>query len=152
MKALYILVAVAGMCLPTFAVAQVRLQTLRTCLEIEDQSKERLNCYDEINRQSDEFLRQFGQPVERSCRPSKLKTDILTLNITKVSQALAYEFELVGWIRPQYSNNWNLLGLLRMRNQGPSCRRAGNKFDEISPAQAILPMAKDDASFQSLSD
>ena len=31
----------------TFAVAQVPLQTLRTCLEIEDQSKERLNCYDE---------------------------------------------------------------------------------------------------------
>ena len=31
----------------TFAVAQVPLQTLRTCLEIEDQSKERLDCYDE---------------------------------------------------------------------------------------------------------
>ena len=30
----------------TFAVAQVPLKTLRTCLEIEDQSKERLNCYD----------------------------------------------------------------------------------------------------------
>lgn len=47
MKALYILVAVTGMYLPTFAVAQVSLQTLRTCLEIEDQSKERLDCYDE---------------------------------------------------------------------------------------------------------
>jgi hypothetical protein len=47
MKALYILVAVAGMCLPTFAMAQVSLETLRTCLDIEDQSKERLNCYDE---------------------------------------------------------------------------------------------------------
>jgi hypothetical protein len=35
------------MCLPTFAVAQVPLQALRTCLQIEDQSKERLNCYDE---------------------------------------------------------------------------------------------------------
>jgi hypothetical protein len=31
----------------TFAVAQVPLQTLRTCLAIEDQSKERLECYDE---------------------------------------------------------------------------------------------------------
>jgi hypothetical protein len=47
MKALYILVAAAGMYLPTFAMAQVPLQTLRTCLTIEDQSKERLNCYDE---------------------------------------------------------------------------------------------------------
>src|SRR5450759_2073340 len=47
MKVLYIiLVAVAGMLLPTFAMAQVPLQTLRTCLEIEDQSKERLDCYD----------------------------------------------------------------------------------------------------------
>jgi hypothetical protein len=30
----------------TGATAQVSLQTLRTCLAIEDQSKERLNCYD----------------------------------------------------------------------------------------------------------
>jgi hypothetical protein len=41
------LIAVARIFLPTVAVAQVPLQTLRTCLEIEDQSKERLNCYDE---------------------------------------------------------------------------------------------------------
>src|SRR5258708_34334620 len=47
MRALYILAAIAGIYLPTFAVAQVPLQTLRTCLEIEDQSKERLDCYDE---------------------------------------------------------------------------------------------------------
>src|SRR5262249_53888251 len=38
---------VAGMYLPTLAMAQVSLQTLRTCLEIEDQSKERLDCYDD---------------------------------------------------------------------------------------------------------
>ena len=44
MRTLCGLVVVAGM-LPTFAMAQV--ETLRTCLEIEDQSKERLNCYDE---------------------------------------------------------------------------------------------------------
>ena len=42
MKAPYIVV-VAGMLLPTFATAQV---SLRTCLEIEDQTKERLDCYD----------------------------------------------------------------------------------------------------------
>ena len=47
MKALYILVGVAGMYLPTFAMAQVSLETLRTCLSIEDQTKERLNCYDD---------------------------------------------------------------------------------------------------------
>lgn len=46
MKALHILVAVAGIYLPTYAMAQVTLQTLRTCLDIEDQSKERLDCYD----------------------------------------------------------------------------------------------------------
>jgi hypothetical protein len=43
MKALNILVVAAGMLLPTFAMAQV---SLRTCLKIEDQSKERLDCYD----------------------------------------------------------------------------------------------------------
>src|SRR5262245_51494881 len=46
MRALFILVVVAGLLLPTFAIAQVSSQTLRTCLEIEDQSKERLDCYD----------------------------------------------------------------------------------------------------------
>ena len=44
-KALYILVVLAGVHLP--ALAQVPLETLRGCLEIEDQSKERLDCYDE---------------------------------------------------------------------------------------------------------
>jgi len=42
MKARYIPVVVAGMLLPTFAMAQ----SLRPCLEIEDQTKERLDCYD----------------------------------------------------------------------------------------------------------
>jgi hypothetical protein len=47
MKALYIIVAIAPLYLSTFAMAQVSLETLRTCLDVEDQSKERLNCYDE---------------------------------------------------------------------------------------------------------
>jgi hypothetical protein len=46
MKALYFLTAVAGIYFPTSVVAQVPLPALRTCLEIEDQSKERLDCYD----------------------------------------------------------------------------------------------------------
>jgi hypothetical protein len=46
MKALYVLVAAGGIYLPTFAMAQVSLETLRTCLAIEDQTKERLDCYD----------------------------------------------------------------------------------------------------------
>jgi uncharacterized protein YciW len=47
MKALYILLAVAGTYLPTIATAQISLDTLRTCLDIEDQTKERLDCYDD---------------------------------------------------------------------------------------------------------
>jgi len=47
MKALNILAAMAGIYFPTSALAQVPLETLRTCLEIDDQSKERLNCYDD---------------------------------------------------------------------------------------------------------
>jgi hypothetical protein len=47
MKALSILVAVAPLYLSTYAMAQVSLETLRACLDVEDQSKERLNCYDE---------------------------------------------------------------------------------------------------------
>ena len=48
MTALYIFLAVAGMYLPTYAMAQVSLETLRTCLAIEDQTKERLDCYDDF--------------------------------------------------------------------------------------------------------
>jgi hypothetical protein len=47
MKARYILLVAAGMYLPTFAMAQVSVETLRTCLDIEDQTKERLDCYDD---------------------------------------------------------------------------------------------------------
>ena len=47
MKTLYVLFAAAGIYLPTFAIAQVSVETLRTCLAIEDQTKERLDCYDE---------------------------------------------------------------------------------------------------------
>jgi hypothetical protein len=47
MKALYILATIAGIYLPTSAMAEVPLQALRTCLDIEDQTKERLDCYDE---------------------------------------------------------------------------------------------------------
>ena len=64
MRALYILAVVAGM-LPTFAIAQV--QTLRTCLEMEDQSKERLNCYDEKIKPAP---KQVSAPVKKvnDCR------------------------------------------------------------------------------------
>jgi len=47
MKALYILLAVTGMYVPTFAMAQISQEALRTCLDIEDQTKERLDCYDD---------------------------------------------------------------------------------------------------------
>src|ERR1039458_8585697 len=46
-KIIAALFAIAGIHLPTFAVAQVPLEALRSCLEVEDQSKERLDCYDE---------------------------------------------------------------------------------------------------------
>ena len=47
MKALYTVLVAVGMCFPTFAMAQISLETLRTCLDIEDQTKERLDCYDD---------------------------------------------------------------------------------------------------------
>jgi len=47
MKGLCVLAVVAGMHLATPAMAQVPLQALRNCLDVEDQSKDRLDCYDE---------------------------------------------------------------------------------------------------------
>jgi len=47
MKALYILLAVGGLYLSTFAMAQISPETLRSCLDVEDQTKERLDCYDD---------------------------------------------------------------------------------------------------------
>jgi hypothetical protein len=47
MRALYVLLAVAGLYLPTFAMAKILPETLRSCLDVEDQTKERLDCYDD---------------------------------------------------------------------------------------------------------
>ena len=46
MKAPWHLIALVGIYLPSGAMAQVSTPALTTCLEIEDESKERLNCYD----------------------------------------------------------------------------------------------------------
>ena len=46
MKAQYLLIAIAGIYYPSSLMAQVSMPVLKSCLEIEDESKERLNCYD----------------------------------------------------------------------------------------------------------
>src|ERR1700745_2003963 len=46
MKMMYLLVAVMGLILPAFALERVPLQALGSCLAIDDQTKERLDCYD----------------------------------------------------------------------------------------------------------
>jgi hypothetical protein len=56
--------------------------------------------YDEINRNVDKIQGQFGQLVERAFRPSKFKTDVLTLDIAKVYQTLTYELKLRWRIGP----------------------------------------------------
>ena len=48
MKQTFFFLAAVFLLPPNLAMAQVPIQTLRPCLEIEDQSKERLNCYDEL--------------------------------------------------------------------------------------------------------
>ncbi len=47
MRALYILVVVTALYLPVFALSQTLSETLRSCLDVEDQTKERLDCYDD---------------------------------------------------------------------------------------------------------
>jgi len=47
MRTLNILLAVIGMALPTCAFAQASLEAMRNCLQVEDQTKERLDCYDD---------------------------------------------------------------------------------------------------------
>ena len=47
MRALYILLAITGLYFSTSAMAQDSLGTLRKCLDVEDQTKERLDCYDD---------------------------------------------------------------------------------------------------------
>jgi hypothetical protein len=46
MRPLFVLLAVMGLYLPTSAIAQISRETLRSCLDVEDQTKERLDCYD----------------------------------------------------------------------------------------------------------
>ena len=47
MRTLYTLLAVTGLALPTSAIAQASLEAMRSCTQVEDQTKERLDCYDE---------------------------------------------------------------------------------------------------------
>jgi hypothetical protein len=47
MKAFYVLTTAAVTLLPISAIAQISPETLRSCLGIEDQTKERLDCCDE---------------------------------------------------------------------------------------------------------
>jgi len=61
--------------LPTFAMAQV--ETLRTCLEIEDQSKERLNCYDEKIKPEPKQVSTRAKTV-KDCRFLKEEDERLT--------------------------------------------------------------------------
>jgi hypothetical protein len=61
----------------TFAVAQPLLQTLRACLEIEDQSKERLNCYDEKIAPAPKQISVPAKTV-RDCRFVKEEDERLT--------------------------------------------------------------------------
>jgi hypothetical protein len=90
MKALYILFAVAGMYLPTFAVAQISLETLRACLAIEDQTKERLDCYDDKIKPSTETGFRSGHgPVGASVLtvshvPMPIRTNTATAAVNKV--------------------------------------------------------------------
>ena len=67
MKALYTLIGLAGVYLPTLAMAQVSPETLRTCLTIEDQTKERLDCYDEQIKPEPKQVSAPGKSVQ-DCR------------------------------------------------------------------------------------
>ena len=46
MKARCLMIALAVVYFPGVSTAQISISTLKSCLEIEDESKERLNCYD----------------------------------------------------------------------------------------------------------
>ena len=46
MKARCLVIALAAVYIPSASMAQVSISALKSCLEIEDESKERLNCYD----------------------------------------------------------------------------------------------------------
>jgi len=76
MKALYTLLGLAGVYLPTSAMAQVSPETLRTCLTIEDQTKERLDCYDEQIKPEPKQVSAPGKSVH-DCRFLKEEDECL---------------------------------------------------------------------------
>jgi hypothetical protein len=67
MRALCVLLAAAATVLPTFAMAQVSLETLGTCRAIEDQTKERLDCYDDFIKPAPKQVSAPAKTVE-DCR------------------------------------------------------------------------------------
>jgi len=67
MRALYILLAVTGLFLPTSVIGQISLQTLQSCLDVEDQTKERLDCYDDKIKPEPKQVSTPGKTVQ-DCR------------------------------------------------------------------------------------
>jgi len=67
MRAPCILLAVAGLYVPTLAMAQISLETLRSCLDVEDQTKERLDCYDDKIKPAPKQISAPAKTV-RDCR------------------------------------------------------------------------------------
>src|SRR5215472_4046771 len=110
MRAPYILLAVAGLYVPTLATAQISLETLRSCLDVEDQTKERLDCYDDkikpepkqisapaktvqdcrFLKEEDERLNCFNRfvniPPKRNLVQQKLKKPAASTNAPKPAQ------------------------------------------------------------------
>src|SRR3972149_5348051 len=52
--------------------------------------------HDEVNPQTDEFVRESGEPIEPPFRPSALKSDVLSLHVAQLAQPLSEGLEIMG--------------------------------------------------------
>src|SRR5262249_40089078 len=90
---------------------------------------------DYIDFETDQLGRQFGKPVEMSFRRSKLKSNVLPLDIPQIPQSLPKltpKLFRIDIANDQCANGRHFR-LLRVRRERPHSRRATKRDNQFSP-------------------
>src|SRR6516164_2795610 len=100
---------------------------------------------DHVDFETDQIGGQFRKPVEVSFRRSKLKSNVLPLDIPKIAQSLPKlppKLFRIDIANDQSADGWHLR-LLRARSERPCSRSAAERSNEFSPVDmdchATLP-------------
>src|SRR5437588_2321298 len=112
-----------------------------TCCPLRRQCAGDIECHDDIDLEPEQLGRKLGKSIQLSFRRAKLKCNVLSLLIAKLTQP-SPEFLLERlrvrepYVERTYSSH---LGLLRVRNERPNDRSPAEQRNELAPSHELLP-------------